>query len=262
MKQSWKLGLATAGTAVAVVALVVSCGADTSKYRKTRGDTLTGGGAAGPRTVDLATAGTVAGKISFAGTPPAPKAIKMGGTPECAAVHTVDVMDEKLVVNGDGTVKNCFVYVSVPGKYDPPSQPAEIDQKGCVYFPHVMGLQTGQQLNIKNSDNFLHNVHYIPEINDEQNIGMSKIGVRERSFEFAEVMIKFKCEVHPWMNAWVGVLDHPFFAVTGDDGSFSIPGVPPGTYDCVVWHESLGEQRASVTVATGQTAQADFSYSG
>ena len=165
------------------------------------------------------------------------------------------------MVNANGTLKYAFVWVDVPGQYPPPATPAVIDQHGCMYVPHVLGIQVNQPLEIKNSDNFLHNVHFIPKENEEKNIGMPKPETKTHAFSYPEQMIMFKCEVHPWMRAWVGVMNHPFHAVTGDEGSFTIANVPPGTYNCVVWHEDLGEKSASVTVTTGQTATVEFTYS-
>ncbi len=249
------------GFALVTAMCVAACGGDTSKYRATRGP-VGGGGGGQEMTIDPASAGSVAGKVAFEGTPPVRGPIVMSGTPECHSMHSSQVLDEKVIVNPNGTLKNCFVYVNVPGTYPPPAEKAVIDQVGCIYVPHIMGVQTGQELEIKNSDEFLHNVHFIPRENEEKNIGMPRPMSKTQVFPYPEVMIKFKCEVHPWMSAWVGVLNHPFFAVTGDDGAFDIPNVPPGTYDCVVWHEKLGEKRASITVATGQAASVEFTYQG
>lgn len=215
--------------------------------------------------VDAATAATVTGKVSFTGTASENEPIDMSGEPDCAAKYTDTPAQETVLANSDGTLKNAFVYVK-DGlgdlKFPVPSQGVVLDQNGCRYHPHVFGLQTNQTLVIRNSDGILHNIHPRPSTNRPFNVSQPKIMDSEKRFTKAEVMIPIGCDVHDWMNAYLGVLDHPYFAVTGDDGSYTLPNLPPGDYTIVVWHEKLGEQEQKVTVGPSETKTVDFSYSG
>ena len=135
------------------------------------------------------------------------------------------------------------------------------DQQGCRYRPHVFGIRVGQTLTIRNSDATLHNIHATPAANPEFNMGQPIQGMEfERTFDAPEVMVPFQCDVHSWMNAYVGVLDHPYFAVTGDDGGFDISELPPGDYVVEAWHEELGTQTQNVTVGEGGTAEVSFTF--
>ncbi len=207
---------------------------------------------------------TVAGSINFAGTAPKPKRLRMDA--ECSGFHDGPTLSESVVVNANNTVKNVFVYVKegLEGKsFSVPSEPAVMDQVGCAYTPHVLGVQTGQTIKILNSDPLLHNINAQAKTNRPFNFGMPKKGdEREKSFRKQEVMVKVKCDVHPWMAAYIGVVDHPFFAVSGDDGSFSINNLPAGDYTLEAWHETFGTQTMKVTVADGGSATADFSFGG
>jgi len=211
--------------------------------------------------VDPATAGKVAGKVTLEGTAPAPEPIQMAADPNCARMHTTPVMTQFVVVGEGGALANSFVYLKsgVQGDFPPPSDPVVLDQQGCTYHPHVIGIQVGQPLEIVNSDETLHNIHAMPKSNKEFNIGQPVKGLKtQRTFDTQEVMIPFKCDVHKWMNSYAGVLPHPFFAVTGADGTFTIDGVPPGSYVVEVWHERLGTKEMNVTVAEKATAEANF----
>jgi hypothetical protein len=206
--------------------------------------------------------GTVKGKASYTGTPPAPSKLAMDADPVCAAAHTTPVMSEEIVVK-DGALANVFVYlVGAPGK-PAPTTPAVIDQKGCQYHPHVIGVQVGQPLQILNSDQTLHNVHGMPKKNAGFNFAMPKfVKKKDTKFDSAELMVAVKCDVHPWMNSYVGVMEHPYFAVSGPDGTFTIADVPPGEYPVKAWHEKLGEKEGKVKVDEGGTATVDFTFSG
>jgi plastocyanin len=199
--------------------------------------------------VDPATAGSLTGRVLFDGTAPAPQPITMRSDPNCGSTGTATT--ETLLVN-DGRLQNVFVYVK-DGlgalRFPVPSTPVVLDQQGCRYTPHVLGIQIGQPLEIRNSDPTLHNVHAVAAANREFNTGQPVQGMRHtHTFSTVEVMVPFKCDVHGWMHAYVGALDHPFFAVSGDDGSFQIPGLPPGTYTVEAWHERLGTQTQTVTI--------------
>jgi hypothetical protein len=137
-----------------------------------------------------------------------------------------------------------------------------LDQVGCQYVPHVLGVQVGQPLTIRNSDGLLHNIHPSPTVNKEFNVGQPRNMDTTRTFDQVEMGIPVSCEVHGWMSAYINVLDHPFFAVTGDDGSFTIKGLPPGDYTLEAWHEQYGPQTMQVTVGAKETKPVDFTFQG
>ncbi|MBI2686143.1 MAG: carboxypeptidase regulatory-like domain-containing protein [Acidobacteria bacterium] len=206
----------------------------------------------------------ITGKVAFTGDKPAAKTISMDAVPACAGQHKGPVPAEDTVVNPNKTLKNVFVYVKsgLPARqWAAPKTPVPLDQKGCIYSPRVIGLMVGQDLEISNNDPSMHNIHPLPKNNKEWNTSQAPKGEKMvRQFDKEEVMIRFKCNVHPWMVAWVGVLSHPFHAVTGDDGTFSLKGLPPGEYTLEAWHEKLGTQEIKVTVAAKESKTADFSY--
>ena len=212
--------------------------------------------------VDTANAGGVKGVINYAG-PDGDTPIAMNADPTCASLHTTPVDTGKYLVK-DGKLGNVFVYVKtgLEGKSFPtPTEKKVLDQQGCQYHPHVMGLQVGQALSIKNSDATLHNIHSLPKSNAEFNQGQPIQNMEfDHTFDKAEVMVPFKCDVHPWMNAYLGVLDHPYYAVSGEDGTFSIDKLPAGTYTLEAWHEELGTATQQVTVAANQTADVTFDF--
>ncbi|MBI3306578.1 MAG: carboxypeptidase regulatory-like domain-containing protein [Candidatus Omnitrophica bacterium] len=209
---------------------------------------------------------TVSGKVNFSGTAPAPEQISMDADPTCAGLHPDPVYTEDVVVNADQTLRNVFVYVKegLEGKTFPtPTESIVMDQKGCHYTPHVYGIQVGQKLDIVNSDSTLHNVHGMPTQSKEFNMGMPIQGMKlSKSFDKPEVMVKFKCDVHPWMRAYAGVLTHPFYSVTGEAGTFEIKNLPAGTYTVEAWHEVYGTQTQKVTVDEAGAQTVDFSFTG
>jgi plastocyanin len=216
--------------------------------------------------VDEATAGTITGVVAFEGTAPANEAIRMNADPACVKAASGPQQQETFLVGSDGkTLGNVFVYVKDGlGNYvfDTPTQAAQLDQQGCRYTPHVFGIRVGQPLEITNSDMTLHNIHAVPKNNSEFNTGQPLQGMKhEHTFTAPEVMVPFKCDVHGWMNAYAGVLDHPYFAVTKPDGSFSIPNLPPGSYTLAAWHERLGTQTMPLTVAAKESkSDANFTF--
>ena len=210
-----------------------------------------------------AVAGTVSGTVKFEGTAPKLRPLKMEADPGCAKKHSGPVMPEVLVLGEGNSMANIFVRVTgVGGNHSAPSDPVVMDQNGCQYNPHVMGVMVGQKFLIKNSDGLLHNVHSLAKINQAFNRAMpAAVTEAEYTFDKEELMFKIKCDVHPWMNAYVGVVTHPFFDVTGTDGKFEIKGVPAGTYEVEAWHEKLGSKTASVTVGDSDTQTLNFSLS-
>jgi plastocyanin len=215
--------------------------------------------------IDPATAADVKGTVTVDGTVPANARIGMNADPVCARQVTTPQMTETYVVGADGkTLGNVFVYVKDGlGNYvfDPPKEAARIDQKDCRYHPHVFGMQVGQPLEITNSDSTLHNIHAMAKNNREFNTGQPIQNMKTtHNFTAPEVMVPFKCDVHGWMNAYVGVLPHPFFAVTDASGTFTLKSLPPGTYTIEAWHEKLGTQTQSVTVGAKETKDISFTF--
>jgi plastocyanin len=212
-----------------------------------------------------ALAGTVAGTVRFEGDAPARGALAMDADPACAAKHAASpAHDETVVVGEDNGLANVIVSLTdpPPGNYPPPSEPVVLDQNGCTYSPHVLTLMAGQDLKILNSDGLLHNVHSLSKANKQFNVAMPAMR-KEAVREFSKTeRFSIKCDVHPWMRAWIQVFDHPFFAVSDRNGKFEIRNVPAGTYEVNAWHESerLGEKSGSLTVAADGTATIDFSY--
>lgn len=210
-------------------------------------------------------AATVTGKVAFTGTAPAKEAIKMDADAFCKSAHSEPVYTQEVVVNPNGTLEWVLVYVKqgVNGSYPAPTQPVTLDQHGCQYRPHIFGIQTGQPLRILNSDGTLHNIHALPKINAEFNIGQPFQNMETlKKFDKPEMPLRFKCDVHKWMGAYCGVFNHPFFAVTSDQGTFEIKNLPPGNYVIEAWHEKYGAQTQNVTVSGSETKTVDFSFQG
>jgi plastocyanin len=145
--------------------------------------------------------------------------------------------------------------------FDIPATPVVLDQRGCIYTPRVLGVRAGQPVEVLNSDDTMHNVHALPMANQDFNVGMSRKDTKEtRTFTVPEVMVRFKCDVHPWMAAYIGVVGHPFFAVTDASGAFEIKGLPPGTYTIEAWHERFGRQMSTVTIDPKGAHTAAFTF--
>jgi plastocyanin len=216
--------------------------------------------------VDTTTAATITGTVAFTGSRPAPQRIDMSEEPTCAQKHPDGAFVEAVLVNDNGTLRNVFVYVKegVPADltFPVPSEPVEINQDGCIYQPRVFGIQVGQNLNIRNSDGLLHNIKAVPTTNRPFNISQPTNMVTSRTFAAAEVPVPLECNVHSWMNAFVGVLPHPYFATTGADGGFSIRRLPPGTYTIEAWHERLGTMTQQVTVGANESKAVTFTFRG
>jgi hypothetical protein len=208
---------------------------------------------------------TITGKVKLDAAGPADKEIKMDADPKCAALHPTPAKNDNFTTNADGTVQNVFVYIegdSLKGKTFPaPATPALLDQKGCQYFPKVQGVMAKAPFDIQNSDETLHNVHALPKNSKEFNIGMPTKGMKvTKTFDAAERMVKIKCDVHPWMFAYVGVMEHPYFASTMATGSFTIKDVPAGKYKLYAWHNKFANtpEVMDIEVKDGETKTQDI----
>jgi hypothetical protein len=210
-------------------------------------------------------AATITGTVKLAGTPPKMSPIQMSADPYCQSQHPTPALEPDVVAGPGGELANVFVYIrNISGKFSPPPTPVVLDQKGCEYHPHVNGIMVGQELQIKNDDSTLHNVHGMPTANPQFNVGQPVPGmVSSQKFEKPEeTPFKIKCDVHGWMRSYMSVMPHPFYAVSSTDGSFKIPNLPPGTYKIVAWHEKYGQTEQDVTVAAKESKAVSFSFKG
>jgi plastocyanin len=253
--------------ALSLVALGSACGGGGDKTTN-RND---GGGAETAAAYTGAT-GTINGVISYNGTPPAPKKIDTSADPVCGSKNPNLSTDDTIVK--DGKLANVFVYIKEGtvenGKkvgdyaWATPTNAVQLDQNGCHYAPHVMGVQVNQKISITNSDATQHNIHPTPKLNQEWNQTQANGSAPlEKSFGRPEVLIPVKCNQHPWMKAYIGVMKTPFFAVSGENGTFELKGVPPGTYTVVAWREGGAtgtEKTMQVTVPANGSAKADFAF--
>jgi len=208
--------------------------------------------------------GTIKGHIRLAGKNPGNTVIRMGVDPKCDSINAGKrVIQEAVITSADGGLKNVFVKLQGNFPQSPvPRQPVVLDQRGCMYVPRVIGMRVGQTLQFKNDDPLLHNVHTMSDHANDFNVGQSTAGVvSEFRPKSEEVMLRIRCDVHRWMTAYVGVVNHPYFAVTGDGGSFEIDNVPAGTQTLQLWHEVYGTLSKTVGVQAGAVANIDFSYS-
>jgi plastocyanin len=212
-----------------------------------------------------AAGGTITGKIKFTGTAPRNPTIDMSEEAACKSKYTTAPTEENVVAGPANALANVFVYVKtgVPAgqTFPAPTAPVVLDQSGCRYHPHVFGIRVGQQLEIQNSDPVLHNIKAIAKANRPFNVSQPNAGMKTmRTFAAPEVMVNLECNVHGWMKAFAGVRPDPFFAVSGQDGSFSITGLPPGTYTIEAWPEKLGTQMATVTIAGTESKTANITF--
>lgn len=220
--------------------------------------------AAPAATVNPATAGTITGTVKLIGTAPKMAIIKMGADPACEKDNKGPVHSEEVVVGEGNTLANVVVFIkSGLGNYSypTPSQPATLDQKGCMYYPHIVCLMTGQQFQVINSDSLTHNIHVMPKDNRQWNESQPQgAGPITKDFARAEMAIPVKCNIHPWMKAYINVFDNPYFATTSDDGTFTLKNVPPGTYTVEAWQEKYGTTDQQVTVGPKESKTVDFSF--
>jgi plastocyanin len=259
---------------VACLVLSAACGGkkdedalmeDESKGSAAKAAPAAAAPASAPAAAPAAGGATLTGKVAFEGAAPKMEMIKMEADAYCKAEHKEPVYSQEVVVNPNNTLRWVLVYVKegVTGNYPPPKEGVTLDQHGCQYSPHIFGIQVGQTLKILNSDSTLHNIHALPKKNAEFNIGQPfpKM-VTEKKFDQVEVPVRFKCDVHKWMGAYCAVLNHPFFAVTSDQGTFEIKNLPPGNYVIEAWQEKYGAQTQSVTVTGTESKTVDFSFKG
>jgi len=213
--------------------------------------------------VDAATAGSLTGTVKFEGTPPAPVPLRL--SKDCVENAGPNPQSDAVLVSAGGGLKNVFVYVKDgldPGyTFDAPAGPIELTQKGCIYSPRVLGVRVGQAIDVVNDDPTMHNVHALPMVNQEFNKSQTvQHSHMLHTFTAPEVMVKFMCNVHQWMASYVGVVAHPYFAVTDESGQFALKNLPPGTYTIEAWHEKFGTQTAKVTIGDKQDQTQAFTF--
>jgi hypothetical protein len=207
--------------------------------------------------------GTISGKVTLSGTPPKSKPLDLSKEPECVKMRAASPLFAENVVTGPGnSLRNVVVYISA-GDTDntpPPSTPAMYDQQGCHYTTRVLAFRVGQEVKISNSDPFSHNIHPLAKINREWN-KIQPPGVPPFSYSYEhEEFIPIKCNIHPWMQGYFVVLKTSHFAVTGDDGRFTLPDLPPGHYVITAWHETYGTQSKEITIGGSESQFLDFSF--
>jgi hypothetical protein len=258
MKKIW------IGVSFACALTLAGCGGSEPKKEAAAPPPATAPAAA----TDDANAATITGKVNYDGPKVAGKTIDMSAVPACTKAHPTPAKTEEVVASDSGALKNAFVYIKsgLPDKAWPqPSAAVQLTQEGCMYKPHVIGIMANQNIDVKNGDPTNHNIHPLPKVNQEWNESQPP-GSEDKMKTFAreEIMIPVKCNVHPWMRAYVGVLPHPFFAVTGDDGTYTIKGLPPGTYTITVWHEKLAPNGMDqqITVGAKESKTSDFTLKG
>ena len=248
-----------------MLALIAGCGGGEAGSGAADGD-RSAAAAVVEHPVDLATAGGISGTVTFDGDVPAPVAIDMADEPTCLEQNDGSAMRETVLVGSEGELANVFVYVKEgldPSLVFPAGDPVIIDQAGCTYRPHIVGLSTGQQLTVRNSDAVLHNINATPTENRGFNRSQPQVGMEfQTSFPTPEVMIPIRCDVHGWMDAYVGVTSNPYHAVSNADGTFAIDRLPPGDYVLEAWHEQYGTATQSVTIEQGGVANVTFEFNG
>lgn len=245
--------------AAALALTLVSCGKKESET-----PTAPAGRAPAATPIDMATVGSITGTVKLEGAAPKGKKINMAAEPICAAAHTTPPTSEEVVAGSGGSLEYVVVYVKEgvgDRTFETPKTPVTMDQKGCMYSPHVVALQTGQALEVRNNDKATHNIHPLPKFNREWN-QTQPAGAPALSETFAreEVAIPVKCNVHPWMKSYIAVFKHPYFQVTGADGGFTLKNVPPGTYTVEAWHEKYGSTSQQVTIGAKESKTINFTF--
>lgn len=238
--------------------LLVGCGGGGDSGTESEGQEMAGQEATTP-----AGSAVITGSVNFEGE--APEREELETNRECEGIRESPPLSENVVVNDNGTLKYVFVYVKEglgDQSFSPSQQAVTLDQNGCMYEPHMLGVQAGQPIKIRNSDPFQHNIHALPETNRPFNFSQPVQGMEQnRTFQQPEVMVRIKCDVHGWMEAWVGVVGHPYHSTTQDDGGYGLENLPAGDYVIEAWHEEYGAQTQEVSVAEGDTTSLDFTFS-
>ena len=208
-------------------------------------------------------AAAVTGKVKFDGPLPASQPIRMQSDPACAKEHAQPAHSEEIVAGKDGTLENVIVFVSQGldnRTFEAPQSPVVMQQKGCMYEPHVVALRAGQTLRVINADNTTHNIHPMPANNREWNKAQMPGQPVEDTFGREEISIPVKCNIHPWMRSYIAVFKHPYFSVTGKNGTFDLANLPPGDYTIEAWHEKLGTVTQHVKVGPGESKSLEFVF--
>jgi len=254
--------ITTTLTSLVMAGALLACGGgDAGQPAGGEGAAAGGGEAAAPMMV--ANAGTIMGMVNFEGMKPANDPVDMSEEPDCAAKH-MEAPTQEVVVGDDGKLANVFVRISgaVAGGAGAPEEPVIVDQVGCVYIPRVAGVVVGEGVEFKNSDGLAHNVQANPANNRPFNISQPvDMTSAPQRFSAAEIMVPVQCNIHGWMHGFIGVVEHPYFATSAMNGSFTIGNVPPGTYTLEAWHELYGTMTQEVTVPADGTVNVTFAYS-
>jgi len=211
------------------------------------------------------TAAAVHGFVHFTGKVPPQKPINMAADPVCAKQHPSPVLEQEVVTDGKGGLQNVIVFVSEglgDRTFEPPADPVVVEQKGCMYLPHVLAVRANQALQVVNDDATSHNIHPQPANNREWNKAEPPNSKMQEAFAREEIAIPVKCNLHPWMRSYIGVFKHPYFVVTGKDGSFDLSNLPPGNYTIKAWHEKLGTTTQTVTIGANETKELNFVFKG
>lgn len=239
--------------------LLVGCSSKSTQQASNEGESAAAPAAPAATPIDPNTVATVNGNVKFEGTAPKPAKIDMSQDPACKGTNEAET-----VVVDNGKLANVFVYVKDGlgnRTFDVPKEAVEIDQKGCRYHPHVLGVMAGQNVEIKNDDPTTHNIHPTPQNNREWNESQAPgAPAAEKTFAREEIMLPVKCNQHPWMKMYINVVKSPFYAVTDKDGKYEIKGLPPGTYTFAFVQEKLGEQTQQVTLGPKDTKTVDASF--
>jgi plastocyanin len=210
-------------------------------------------------------AANLKGVVRFEGTVPKPKPISMSADPSCAKQHPFPVFAQEVMTDAKGDLQNVVVFVAEglgDRTFDAPTQPVVVEQKGCMYQPHVLAVRANQPLHVVNDDPTSHNIHPTPANNREWNKAEPPGSSVDESFAREEIAIPVKCNLHPWMHGYIAVFKHPYFAVTGKDGSFDLSSLPPGTYTIKAWHEKLGTSTQTITIGANETKEISFVFKG
>jgi hypothetical protein len=212
---------------------------------------------------DVTGAANVKGIVKFEGVVPKPHPINMAADPSCAKLHSMPAITQDIATDIQGGLQNVIVFVSDglgDTAFEPPTQPAVLEQKGCMYQPHVLAVRANQPLDVVNDDPTGHNIHPMPANNREWNKAEPPGSKMEETFGREEIAIPVKCNIHPWMHTYVAVFKHPFFVITGKDGTFDLSNLPPGTYTIEAWHEKLGTMTQKITLGTSETKKIEFVF--